>query len=248
MVSNFLRFLLILPVMLLCSCIEGEEEIWVKGDGSGKLVAHYRLPSLALRELGDPSDYVRAIKIIDEQEDGIEVQVITFEVKSGKAILHLEATFENALDLLELAERSESVFVEEAQADPTQLDAISGKIDVGIDGLSPTFNRAVSLGPILPSMVQKSPAMLGKSNFRYTIHLPADVKETNAHEVSEDQRTVTWNFLLKEYLNQPMVMSVKTSLPIPWWVLATLATLVFTIASLILKRRQRRAHKVELVD
>lgn len=239
MVAKLLRLFQILPILLLHSCIEGEEEIWIKGDGSGRLIARYSLPSLALQQLGDPNDYVRAIKIIDELEDGIEVQKITFESKSGKAVLHLEATFENALDLLKIAERNESVFIEEAEADPAQLDAISGKIELGIDGLSPTFKRAVSLGPVFPSMVQRSPAMLGKSTFTYTIHLPADAKETNAHQVSEDKRTVKWAFLLKEYVNQPMVMAVKTALPVPRWVLVMFAAIIFMIAWIIWKRLRR---------
>ncbi len=248
MVAKLFRLFLILPILLLHSCIEGEEEIWIKGDGSGRLVAHYSLPSLALQQLGDPNDYVRAIKMIDEREDGIEVQKITFESKSGKAVLHLEATFKNAMDLLKIADRNQSVFVEEAQADPAQLDALSGTIEVGIDGLSPTFNRAVSLGPIFPSMVQKSPAMLGKSTFNYTIHLPAEAKETNAHEVSEDRLTVKWTFLLKEYVNRPMIMAVKTALPIPWWVLTILGAIVFMIAWIIWKRLQRRSFATTPAD
>jgi len=248
MATKIFRLLHFLPILLLSACIEGEEEIWIKGDGSGKLIAHYSLPSLALRQLGDPNDYVRAIKLIDDQEDGIAVQVITFKVKSGKAVLHLEATFENALDLLEIAERNESVFLEEAAADPEQMDAITGKIDLGIEGLSPTFKRAVSLGPILPALLQRSPAMLGASTFKYTIHLPADVTETNAHEISSDKRTVTWNFLLKEYTHDPMVMSLKTKLPIPWWVMAILAAIVFLIAGLIWKRGRRRNLGVALRD
>jgi len=248
MVTKALRLLLFLPVLLLNSCIEGEEEIWINGDGSGRLIAHYSLPKLALKQIGDPKDYVRAIKLVDEKEDGIEVQVITFEIIEGKAILHLEATFDDALDLLEIAERNESIFVEEAAADPAQMDAISGEIDLGIDGFSPTFKRAVSLGPIFPVQVQRFPKMLGSSYFKYTIHLPAEVKETNAHEVSPDKRTVTWNFLLKDYIDQPMVMSVRTKFPVPWWIFAILAAIVFLIAWIIWKKLRRRNLEVGLLD
>ena len=226
---------MILPLVILHSCIEGEEEIWIDGDGSGKLRAHYRIPSIALKQLGEPEDFIRAIKLVDEAEEGIEVQNVTFEIIKGKGVFHLEATFENALDLLEISDRNRSVFVEEAEADPEQLDALTGDINMGIEGIHVNFTRAVSLGPVFPSMVQRSPTMLGPSAFSYTIHFPAEVIETNAPNISEDRRTVSWEFLLKNYVDQPMLMTAKTKLPIPWWAWAVLAALLLMFAGLIWK-------------
>lgn len=248
MLNKITKVLLTLSLFILNSCIEGEEEIWINQDASGRLVAHYSIPPLALSKLGKPEDYINAIKTIDEREDGIEVQVITFEIVNFKAVFHLEATFENAMDLLEIAERSESVFVEEANADPHQLDSLSGDIELGMEALSPTFSRSVSLASLLPAELQNSPQMLGKSNFKYTIHLPVAVEETNAHEISEDKKTVSWTFLLKNFATDPMVMSVKTKLPIPWWIIAILAAVVAFTIWLLWKRRTRRLHRAGRID
>jgi len=238
-------FLLALPLLLLSSCIEGEEEVWINQDASGRVKARYSIPPLAMKQIGVPEDYVRAIKLVDEREDGIAVQHVSFETIKGRVVFELQATFDNALDLLEIAKRSEQVFVDEANANPNHLDALSGEIDVGMETLNPFFSRQVALGGLFPTMVRKSPKMLGKSNFKYTIHLPVEVKETNAHEISDDKRTVSWTFLLKEYAEDPMVMKVKTAFPLPWWILTLLALILFFVIWLIWKRRKRRLHRSE---
>lgn len=240
MIRRLLSLLLCLSAFIFTSCVEGEEEIWIHQDGSGRILAHYELPGIAKNSLGNPNDTIRALKIIDEKEDGIEIQQLTFGEKKGKIVFHLEATFENALDLLELVERNEETFIEESGSDPAQIDAIAGIIDFKFEDLTPMFNRTVSLGGLFPPMVSKRPGMLGPSNFKYTIHLPAKVKDTNAHAISEDGKTVSWTFFLKNHFDQPMQMSLTTELPIPWWALAILALIVFGLAWLVWRFGIRR--------
>ena len=239
---------LLLPLMafLLQSCIEGDEEIWINGDGSGKVIVHYSLPSLALGQMGAPDDYVRAIRMVDDREEGIQVQKISFQKIDGKAVFHMEASFDEATDLLELGNRNESIFVEEAHADPRQLHALAGKIDVALSGLRSNFHRSVSLGPIVPSMVQSRPAMLGQSTFKYTLHLPVEIIESNAHHISDDGRTISWKFLLKDAIDKPMIMSAKVPIPRPWWVWLLLALLTFTLAFLLWKKFISRAKPAQI--
>lgn len=234
MLLRLLLPLLLRPLILFTSCVEGEEEIWINPDASGHLVVHYELPSAALAQLGNPADLTRALRMIDEKEDGIEITALTFEVQGFQAIFHLAATFKDARKLLEIAERSEEILAAETGSSPEQMNSVSGEIDFAIKGLTPTFNRVISLEGIFPAFV--SPSMLKSSNFKYTIHLPAEVKQTNAHTISADRRTVSWTFLLKEHFSEPMEMSFTTELPIPWWVWLILSLLVFAIAWLIWRK------------
>lgn len=225
--------LLLFPLFLLTACVEGEEEVWIEEDGSGRILAHYELPGLARSRLGDPEATVYALENIDDREENIKINEIRFGEENGKMVFHLDATFENALDLLELVERNEEQFIEDSGTDPAQIDAIAGIINFSFESLTPQFSRAVSLGGLFPPAVARRPGMLGPSSFKYTIHLPAKVKETNAHDVSNDGRTVSWTFMLKEHFDSPMDMVVSTELPIPWWVWAILALLTFAFAWLI---------------
>jgi hypothetical protein len=238
-IRGVIFFLLVLPVFFLSSCVEGEEEVWINADASGRMVVHYELPSVAKSQLAIPEDVLRTLKLIDEREQGIEIQSLTFDT-SNKVIFHLEATFDNALDLLELAERSEETLVENGIASQSQIAAISGNVAFKIDGLTPSFRRSVSIDGLFPAMVKYRPGMLGPSNFKYTIHLPAKVKETNADTISADGRTLSWTFLLKDHFEQPMEMILSAGLPIPWWAWLALAIIAFGLAWLIWKLVIRR--------
>jgi hypothetical protein len=239
-IRRLLLSLLCLPALILTSCVEGEEEVWINPDASGRFMAHYEIPSIALSQMSNPDDMIRALRMIDEKEEGIEITKLSFEKKGSKAILHLKATFKDVRKLLEISDRNEDFFAKEAKADPEQMDAIAGVINFGLDGLTPTFTRSVSLDGLFPAMISERPKMLGPSNFKYTIHLPAEVKTHNAHSVSEDGRTVSWTFLLKDHFEQPMEMAFTTALPIPWWAWLALAILVFGIAWLIWRKVLRR--------
>ena len=230
-----LLFLLCLAAGIFTSCVEGEEEVWVNQDGSVRIVAHYELPGMAMSRLGNPDDLKQALISIDEREEGLKIQALSFgpDKVSGKIVFHLEATFESAFDLLELVKRNEQTFIEESGVDPAQIDALAGSIDFKFEDLTPKLRRGVNLGGLFPSAVSKRPRMLGPSNFKYTIHLPARVKETNAHFISDDGRTISWTFLLKEHFDAPMEMVVSTELPVPWWAWAVLALLAFGLAWLI---------------
>ena len=101
---------LLFSIVVLTSCVEGDEEVWINDDASGNIVATYKLPTIALRQIGDPDDFIKALKLIDEKEVMIEITDLSFEVKSGRAIFHLEAKFDDARELLSITERNKSVF------------------------------------------------------------------------------------------------------------------------------------------
>jgi len=228
-----LPFLLALPALIFTSCVEGEEEIWITPDGSGHLVAHYEIPSIALAQIGDPVDFVRAFTLIDEREDEIQITDLSFIKKGSKAIFHLEATFKDAREILSISIRNEALFLAETGCDPEKIDGIAGAIDFEIKGLTPTYERTVSPSEIFPSIVSRRPKMLGASTFKYIIHLPAKVIETNAHEVTDDRKTVSWTFILNEHFEAPMAMSFTMELPVPWWGWTILALLALVLAWLI---------------
>ncbi len=227
---------LFITAMLLSSCVEGEEEIWIKADGSGRVIAHYEIPLVALSQMTDPEDMIRALRLVDEKEEGLCIHELSFKKNRGKAIFHFEASFHDARELLDISARNEALFAEETSADPEQMTAVAGEIDFTIKGLTPTFSRSISLIGMFPPIVTKRPTMLGPSRFKYTMHLPAKVKESNAHAISADGRSVSWTFFLKDHLEEEMEMSFTTELPLPWWAWLCLALFAFLLAWFIWRK------------
>jgi hypothetical protein len=232
-IQKLLLALLAVPLFLVTSCVEGEEEIWINLNGSGKVEARYEFPARALSKIGDPERLVEALTLIAAKEEGIEISDCSFVTEEGqtiltpdKAVFQLSGRFDNVLDLFEIASRNKEFFVEQTGMDPDQVASVIGLIDFRFEGLRPTFDREIRPAEIFPEFLA---GMLGPSSFQYTIHLPAEVRQTNAHAVSEDGRTVTWVFQLKDHFDKPMTMSLDTTIPIPWWVFVLLLVLVVLV-------------------
>ncbi|MGI9266913.1 MAG: hypothetical protein ACR2QY_05290 [Akkermansiaceae bacterium] len=51
-VTSNLFFLLL--IVVLSSCVEGIEEVWINDEASGYLDATYKLPKIALGQISDP--------------------------------------------------------------------------------------------------------------------------------------------------------------------------------------------------
>ena len=117
MLNLISNLFLLFSIVVLTSCVEGDEEVWINDDASGNIVATYKLPTIALRQIGDPDDFIKALKLIDEKEVMIEITDLSFEVKSGRAIFHLEAKFDDARELLSITERNKPVFSKQTKTD-----------------------------------------------------------------------------------------------------------------------------------
>ena len=235
-VHRWFRLLLFFPSLLLQSClIEGEEELWIEADGAGKIRIQYTLPTQMVKTMGNPDDYIRAIREIDENEDGARVTALSFDevgkqsLFGGSSRFILEVEFDDILQFFELAERNEEGFVSETGTDTDNLETIVGEIDIEMDFLSPRVERTISFEKLLPKTVHKFPNALGQSSFSYTYHLPLAIKETNAQYVSEDRKTVKWKFLLKDHVTKPLVMKLETTIPPPWWLIAIITILALIV-------------------
>ena len=57
--------------LALASCIEGEEQIWLNADGSGRVEARYKMPSAVAKRIGEPAELVRVLQ--EAADEGLEL-------------------------------------------------------------------------------------------------------------------------------------------------------------------------------
>ena len=108
-------------------------------------------------------------------------------------------------------------------------------------GLSADIQRKIDLAPLLDKHAGGNwPSIVGDSEFRYTVHFPTAVDASNAHEVSNDGKTVMWKYKLRDLREKPIELNVSASVPIPWWVyvsVALVALLVILIGWKLIRRK-----------
>lgn len=225
--------------LLLCSCIEGEEEIFLNKDGSARVVATYRVPSMLLS--AEDAQDLRAS--IEAEVGGVKnLKLLTNKVEkhNGDRVIMLEIETDD-VSTLEGSLSEHDPAVEMTKGDKI-LHAIVGRILVNREGLKVHLNREIHLSSLLDEYLGSSGAsMLGDSAFRYTMYLPHAAESSNAHEVSNDGRTLTWSHQLADCRNTPINLSIVTHIPIPWWIYALLGVvatgLLWALFVIVAKKR-----------
>jgi len=214
--------------VLLSSCIEGEEKIVIRKDGSTHLKMRYQVPGVIF----SAKDGQELVEILDKELGHQEhLTLVTNQVtlERGVRIISIEIDTEPGADLNGLLESPNDEGEEEGKSSK-MLHALIGDISTQVDGLSVGVVRNVNLQPLLDEYVGKNSAtLLGDSQFSYTVCLPEPVLETNADEVSADGKVLKWRYRLSDTKKRPISMRLVAAIPIPWWVYTIGGVLVLLV-------------------
>jgi len=249
--SRLLHFSLLPLVLILASCIDGDEEIWLERDGSGRLEATYKMPPQIMQSFGSAPVLQKKLEDAIAKEPGLQIQHISNHMENGRVVFEFNATFDDV--------RTLAAFPKKHLRSPDTPDqagseeALFGTMNLTLSGLTMSFDRTVDLGPVLPDNVRQNPGFLGESAFRYVVHLPAPATTHNATGTADNGRTLNWKFLLREHANRPMLLTMKAPLPLPWWIWLSgglLVALVVFLAVLASRRvlisRRSPGHGLDL--
>ncbi|NWK57230.1 hypothetical protein HW115_16530 [Verrucomicrobiaceae bacterium N1E253] len=227
-----MNLVLALAVLMLASCIDGEEEVFIHADGSAKMRVQYTVPGMMLSDL----EADKLVEIVDKAvREKANLSLVTNQVQSqkGQKIINIEIDAENVMELNDLLDEEETG---EDGEEPTKagkiLQALLGEMQVSLDGLTAGVDRNVDLQPLFDQYLGKmGPSVLGESEFRYTVHLPKAAETTNAHQSLNEGRTLKWGFKLRETKQHPIHMQMRAPVPLPWWVFAALAVVVVLLVA-----------------
>ena len=219
-----LNALLCAALLLLSSCIDGDEEIFLRADGGARVLAIYRVPTLLL-SVQDAEDLRSSIE--NEVGSAKNLKLLTNKVEKhqGNRVITFEIETDDVMALEGvLAEHDPALQMSKGDK---ILHAIIGRMVVNIEGFSVKLIREVQLEPLLDEYLGSNGAsMLGDSTFRYTVHLPDAVESSNAHEVFNEGRTLKWTHKLIDSSTSPIIMTLTAPIPIPGW--------MFVLAALFL--------------
>ncbi|MBQ98191.1 MAG: hypothetical protein CMP30_09370 [Roseibacillus sp.] len=238
MVSRILLLVSLALCLALSGCIEGEEQIWLRADGSGRIEARYKMPSAVAKRIGEPAELVRALQEAAERDPHVEITDLTYTTEGGGITLTFSGTFDSLNKLTSFPQRQ---LRDASKPDKrVQAEVLFGESAMVISDDNITYNREVDISWLLQSnpatkSIAKMPALFGKSSLTFILNLPGEAQESNASSQSEDKLRLEWNFLLKENTTGPMPMTARAALPAskpPWLFLLAILPLVFLVQNM----------------
>ena len=208
----FLALLSLLYSFSLVSCIEGEEEIWLNADASGRIKFKGSFPLIALAQAGDLNKLVEQAKLADQNNDNIEIDHFRTHISGNKFHLEIELSFKNALKLEQALIDCRDPATPEKKSIP---EVLIGKIDVQVRFPNLTYQRKIDPSSLIPKEATGplTQNLLGDSKLTYILHLPEPVKAHNADFLSPDRRTLKWQIPVSALIAEPVEMNFESTVP-----------------------------------
>jgi hypothetical protein len=225
------RILTVITACLLVSCIDGREEIWLNADGSGRADVSYSLPATAAKFQGGEAGVRRLIGDFLKNTPAIATSSHEVLTDQDRLKIHVQATFNSALDLKEI---SKGTSLEKL---PSSASYLAGDITVDVHGRTVDFSRTIAPGKALPGAIFLPVSQFKDRYLTYIIHLPEAATESNATRVEDAGRTLVWDYPLAAAIQNPFTLRFKAKIPIPPWVVVSVAAVFFLLAYFAIRRK-----------
>lgn len=220
-------------ILLLSSCIDGREEIWLEPDGSGKAHFQYDIPAAAAKFQGGEKGIQELLdSILKDFPDATK----TLQISGDRLKIDVNLSF-TSQDVLSKLRSSIG-----AKKSPQALRHLAGVFEVKREGLTVDFTRTISPGLALPT------AFIPASEFKnrkltYILHLPVVPTESTADRIGNNGFTQIWEQPLSTAIRKPIVMHFKAKAQIPNWLMALgIITSTIVVTALIMISRKWWLH------
>lgn len=232
--SRFVRFIIFLSALWLVSCIDSHEEVWIDGNGAGRAEITYLVPRAAVITQGGRDGLRATVEKQIGAAEGLRDTKIEITEENDRIRVFVSLAFDSVLKVSELV-------TAEALAElPPAARYFAGETDIQIKGRDVRVTRTISPGKALPGSGLLPVSEWKGHQLRYTIHLPQAVLDSNATRTENKGRTLIWEVPLADAISKPVVTRFETRIPIPWWAIAILTSLVVLSGWLLHRRIKRR--------
>lgn len=224
---NLPRLIALGAVLLLGSCIDSREEVWLKADGSGRAEISCSLPASAARFQGGEAGIRKLIGDFLANTPTIHSSRHEVTTENERVNIHVQVAFDSALDLQEIATGDSMAKLPSSAAD------LAGRVDVKIRGRTVDFTRRISAASALPGAI-----FMPASNFKgrrlvYIMHLPAAAEISNATRTENAGRTLIWDFPLGQAILAPVTTHFTMPIPIPTWLIVAAVAVALLAAWMV---------------
>lgn len=224
----FRRLIVLAACLLIASCFDIREEVWIQRNGAGHAELRYTVPESALLFYGGASGVEKKIRDLVATQPSLILDDVSVTLKDARATVAVKISTKSMLSLLDL-KKSESF-----QNLPESTANIAGHFDVRLRWLDLDFSRSIHVKEAL-GLASLAVGADERENHRltYIIHLPKAAKEHNATQVTDGGKTLTWDYTLGEAIHKPVVTRFRATMPIPRYAWAAAAGLLVAIIGIV---------------
>lgn len=208
--------------LLLASCVDSYEEIWIGADGGGRAELAYEFPESALRFSGGVAGLRERVAEALARAPELIDPTCTVASRGGRVRVGIALAFKDARDLSKLADAGKGT----STAVGSEIAArIAGKFTTSLHGRRLDVFREVKWAEVIPGAAFSDPAQWKNHTLRTVIHLPVAAVETNATRRTDAGKTLIWETPLAVALERPMVnrFSIHPPIPVKWKITAVAA-------------------------
>ncbi len=227
--------------LLLSSCLDCREEVWLNPDGSGRIDISYTLPA-AVAKLQGGEEGIRNMLgkalVANDVIKSPRYEVITL---GDRLTIRVRAAFHSALDLKRATGGAEMGKL------PSSAANLAGKVEAKLSGRSIAFKRTITAGAALPGAFFMPPSSFKGHQLTYIIHLPIAAKHSNATHTEDSGRSLIWEIPLDKAIQKPVTTEFVAEIPVPkWFIPAAVGSSIFILIFMIYIWRRLRQRKANL--
>lgn len=228
---------MVAPLLLLTSCIDSREEIWLNPSGSGKVRITVSVPSSAIALRGGSDAITTSIDTLLSRHPGVSSVHKEITTADNRSTIDVSFEFDSALKLSSsMAESADDPDI------PAPLRHFMGRTTLRQDGLGITGERVIHIEKAIPGSGLLASATTG-NRLQTILHLPLAASEHNATRVENGGNTLIWDIPLATAMRSAHIQRVQVRAPKPLLAGIIITAAVFVGAAILLWRSRRRLRK-----
>lgn len=220
--------------LLLPSCIDGHEEVWIEPNGSGRAEITYSIPARAVQLKGGDQAVVEMIRGFLANTPEISQSTCEVRTEGDTTRILVRTTFDSALDLKNAPHGPGSVHL------PPAAKHLAGVVATTLQGRTLDFTRTIQPGKALPGSSLLPNSTYQGHHLTYIIHLPAVPGTHNATRTENGGRTLIWEKNLEDAVRAPIITHFRMDIPIPWKWIALIAAGLGLLAIIVTRHLKKR--------
>jgi hypothetical protein len=230
------RLIALGAALLLGSCIDSREEIWLEADGSGRAEISYSLPANAAKLQGGEAGIRKLIGEFLAHTPALKSSSYEVTTTDTRTKIEIKLTFDSALNLKDISSSDSMKKLPSSAAD------LAGNLNVKIHGRTVDFTRHIAAASALPGARFMPTSSFDGRRLIYIMHLPTAATSSNATRTENADHTLIWDFPLAQAIKAPITTHFTMPIPIPTSLIATTTAIILLAGWLLHLAFRRRSH------